>query len=63
MWEPAGGLNGEKPAFFTKGRMKDIGNSYVVIFDYGSVVFLHFNESQQEVGEAKQDGRVTWATA
>ena len=56
-------MNGEKPAFFTKGRMKDIGNSYVVIFDYGSVVFLHFNESQQEVGEAKQDGRVTWATA
>ena len=25
-------------------------SSYVVLFDYGSVIFLHFNEHQQEVG-------------
>ena len=53
MWEPAGGPNAERPARIVNGRMKDAGNSYVVIFKYGSVVFLHFNQSQQEVGEGR----------
>lgn len=52
MWEPGGGRGpGAAPGGYGVGRRvgKDAGNSYVVLFDYGSVVFMHFTQQQQEV--------------
>ena len=50
MWEPGGTSRSDQRGGFGNGRVRDAGNSYVVIFDYGSVIFLHFNQHQQEVG-------------
>lgn len=50
MWEPRGSFRFEQAGGIGNARVKDVGNSYVVLFDYGSVVFLHFTQEQQQVG-------------
>lgn len=66
MWEPGGGgsSTGLRGGFGNGlvgsrvGGKKKAGNSYVVLFDYGSVIFIHFTKQQQEVrrkrGEAER---------
>lgn len=56
MWDPAGGtrprqLRGDSSNVATKTDSS--GPGYVVMFDYGSVVFLHFTQQQQEVRRQK----------
>lgn len=56
MWEPGGATNseqGEEKKLGLAGA-KETGNSYVVLFEYGSVVFLHFSQQQQEVSHAQK---------
>ncbi|CAM9297692.1 unnamed protein product, partial [Ectocarpus fasciculatus] len=55
MWEPGGGggstgagLRGLGVGVGGRRVGKEAGNSYVVLFDYGSVVFIHFTKEQQE---------------
>lgn len=49
MWEPGGASRPEQRGGVGFARVRDTSNSYVVLFDYGSVVFLHFGQEQQEV--------------
>lgn len=68
MWEPGGG--GSSPGLLLGGfgngmgsmvgGKREAGNSYVVLFDYGSVIFIHFTQQQQEVRrEGEGDDRDT----
>ncbi|CBJ33046.1 conserved unknown protein [Ectocarpus siliculosus] len=61
MWEPGGGEGGTGAGLRVLGvgmggrRVgKEAGNSYVVLFDYGSVVFIHFTKEQQEAHLSRQ---------
>lgn len=54
MWEPGGTSRSDQRGGFGNGRVRDAGNSYVVLFDYGSVIFLHFNQHQQEAHLKRQ---------
>eukprot|EP00903_Cladosiphon_okamuranus_P010992 g10381.t1 len=72
MWEPGGGGSsaGLRGGFSgvvgsRVGGKKKAGNSYVVLFDYGSVIFIHFTKQQQEAHLKRQreflyeDDRIT----
>lgn len=61
MWEPGGG--GSSPGLrggfgngvgSRVGGKREAGNSYVVLFDYGSVIFIHFTQEQQEVRRERE---------
>lgn len=47
MWDPEGMPREVRGA---AAASPDDGTSYVVMFDYGSIVFLGFTQEQQEVG-------------
>lgn len=60
MWEPGGSDSGLRGGQGVNGTVmgnrvgKAAGNSYVVLFDYGSVIFLHFTQQQQEVKNERE---------
>lgn len=56
MWDPAGGTRPRQLRGDSSNVAATTDNSssgYVVMFDYGSVVFLHFTQQQQEVSRQK----------
>lgn len=63
MWEPGGAGSGLRGGLGGNRMMigntlgKAAGNSYVVLFDYGSVIFMHFTQQQQEVKNKRKRGR------
>lgn len=52
MWDPEGSPRPSQKRG-SKATPLDFGLSYVVIFDYGSIVFLHFTDQQREVSGGK----------
>lgn len=51
MWEPNSTRRRDRKEFNAeRGEQEgDTGDSYMVLFNYGSVVFVHFTEEQREV--------------
>lgn len=55
MWDPQGSSQRLEQRRDEKAMPAGSGHSYVVLFDYGSVVFLHFTEHQREVRDEKRE--------